>query len=429
MAQRIIFIGFLLLSLKGYTQRDSIKAPKKERLDFAQGFFELGGEITPSYTSYHLTDQGVNSSQEAATFNSTFYWGAFHFWGHTDFYVSFPLKQYALSSKENSNSLYTHATVTGMRWYPWAVQDRKLRPFLGLSWSAFSYQQSNADEKGPVLEKNFSPVGGIGVLYKNKTLAARLGMQYFFDHTWKYPLSTSSYKNITTPALSVNLGVMYTTDFSKKNKDPEKNVKWNQFPELSPLSYETPYKGSFFIGVGPSGSFTLNESDYTKNIMPYLNQKKASQAYADIAIGYQFDKANMFIAASYRAPRFKQEAYGTIQEITKKSLAIEATKFITDYSGFAPFVGVNFTVNQFDYEEKVNNQEYHTMKRNVEPGLTFGWDIVPGKTDEYLVLRTNLRWYPFSSFQVKGQKFSFSQLEYNLIQAVFYPGRMIKSKK
>ena len=77
-------------------------------------------------------------------------------------------------------------------------------------------------------------------------------------------------------------------------------------------------------------------------------------------------------------------------------------------------------------EAGVKSQQQTTTA--IEPGLTFGWDIVPGKTNEALILRTNLRWYPFSEFEVNGRKFNFSQLEYNLIQVVFYPERLKKRK-
>ena len=69
------------------------------------------------------------------------------------------------------------------------------------------------------------------------------------------------------------------------------------------------------------------------------------------------------------------------------------------------------------------------FKNKLDAGVTFGWDIVPGKTSEALILRTNLRWYPLSKFEIDGKKFNFSQLEYNLIQVVFYPNRLKKRRK
>lgn len=69
-----------------------------------------------------------------------------------------------------------------------------------------------------------------------------------------------------------------------------------------------------------------------------------------------------------------------------------------------------------------------SFKNKAEPGITFGWDIAPGKTSEALLLRTNLRWYPFSKIEIDHKAFHLSQLEYNLIQVVFYPGRL-KNKK
>ena len=223
--------------------------------------------------------------------------------------------------------------------------------------------------------------------------------------------------------------MLYAFDATKDNTK-ENIEKWNKYPTVSKLSYDAKKFGDIFIGAGPSISYSLKKSEYNGVQFPYLKQQLTSKGYFDIAIGYHFNKANFFTAISYRNPVFETEGFGSKQIIRKTSVAFEINKFLIDYSGFTPYVGVNIAYDKLSYEEYdegITKQKIVT--NNMEPGFTFGWDIVPGKTDEALILRTNLRWYPFSEFEVEGQKFNFSQLEYNLIQVVFYPGRLKKRTK
>ncbi len=426
---------YLLTTLLVFTfslksQKDTSATIEKERLDFALGFFELGGTFLPSFSGKQSSSEGILNYDQSATLNSTFYWGAFHFWGHAEFYVSFPLNQLDLSKKEGPSSDFNHFTITGARYYPWAVSNKKIRPYVGLSWSALDIKQNAIPgESQPILQKNFTTVADFGLLYKHNKWAARLGISYFPQHQWDYPISKTEFASIETPKFGVQLGVMYTTDFTKNNGDQEINDRWNSYPTVSKVSYNATSVGDFFVGAGPSISFNLNTSDYNASEFPFLSEKYASLSYFDVVLGYQFNKQNAFAALSYRNPTFEQEGYGTTQTINKTSVALEVTKFLTDYSGFAPFIGLNVAYDDIKYSETSEQSALEGKYTNIEPGITFGWDILPGKTEEYLILRTNLRWYPLADFEVKNKDFKFGQLEYNLIQVVFYPERFIKSKR
>ena len=66
--------------------------------------------------------------------------------------------------------------------------------------------------------------------------------------------------------------------------------------------------------------------------------------------------------------------------------------------------------------------------RKMGYGLTFGWDIRPNRIQSW-ILRTNLRWYPNLFLEVESNsKVSFDNLEFNFIQLIIYPNRMIKRK-
>jgi outer membrane protein W len=107
----------------------------------------------------------------------------------------------------------------------------------------------------------------------------------------------------------------------------------------------------------------------------------------------------------------------------------EVFKFLTDYSGFTPYIGINVGFDNLKFTEESASHSLRLNKNIINPGLTFGWDILPGKTKQPFVLRTNLRWFPFEKLNVNDKRFSLNQIEYNVIQAVFYPSRLRKAKQ
>ncbi|NVK52204.1 MAG: hypothetical protein HWD85_04660 [Flavobacteriaceae bacterium] len=427
MKHKLLSIAFgLLINSFVLAQKDS---SKKERLDFAKMYFEIGGTYLPSFTGKQLENNTITAFDHSATLNPYLTWGGFHFWGHTEFYVTFPLSQLRLNEDNGTSHELNHSVATGVRIYPWAMEERKIRPYIGANWGALDFRQIlEPDKNKSKLSKDFMLNYDAGVMYNYKKLALRLGINFFTDNKWYYPVSKTQLSEIRTPRMSFQMGLLYSFDSTKDTK--EENIdKWNSYPTVSKLSYDANKFGDLFIGIGPSTSFSLSDSDYNAIQFPYLQQKLTSTNYFDIALGYHFNRANLFTAISYRNPTFETEGFGSKQTIKKTSLAVEVNKFLTDYSGFAPYIGLNIAYDRFNYEQNVDGvKTQQTFTNEIEPGFTFGWDIVPGKTNEALILRTNLRWYPFSKFEIDGTKFNFSQLEYNLIQVVFYPERLKKRK-
>ena len=420
------FFLFVCLMMVSISQAQDKGETTKQRLDFAKTYFELGGNYHPSFTGV-----GPSTSftfEHSASFNPYLSWGAFHFWGHAEFYVHFPLTQWNLTSNEDANVEFTRYVSTGARFLPWAYQEKKIRPYIGLSWSSFDFKQIiDPDVDYPIFNKDFVLVPDVGVLYGYKDFALRLGINYYHDNKWSYPVDKTTMKQIKTPSFGLQVGLMYSFENSK-DKNPATNKRWNAYPTTSKLNIKSTKFGDFFVGIGPSSSLSLRKSEYNKSTLPHLQNKYSSLGFLDVAIGYQFTKYNLFSALSFRNPKYETKGYGDTQTIRKTSLAFEVNKFLIDYSGFAPYIGLNVAYDRIRYKEEVDGIPKTRTFTSIEPGLTIGWDIVPGKTDEYLILRTNLRWYPLSSFDIEGKSFDFSQLEYNLIQAVFYPGRLLRSK-
>ncbi len=427
MKHKLLITVFLFgCILNGHSQETA----KKQRLDFAKTYFEYGGEYMPSFDGKQLLNGKVNSFTHSASVNQYLTWGGYHFWGHAEFYVIIPLKHNSLTNNEKTDYELFHSVATGGRFYPWAVKDKAIRPYLGLSWGALDFKQKiEPEEYQTTISKDFMLNYEVGCTFNYKSFGVRLGLNYFKDNKWQYPISKTTKSEIITPAYSLQLGLIYAYESSGNSKHPTVN-EWNDYPRKSKLSHNAGKFGDFFVGAGPSSSFSLKKSDYNVSQLPFLKEKLTSGAYVDLSVGYQFNKLDLFVALSYRNPTFKTAGYGVKQTIRKNSLAFEVSRYLTDYTGFAPYIGVNVAYDKLKYQEEIDGVKSElNFSGKIEPGLTFGWDIVPGKTLEALILRTNLRWYPFSSFEVDGKQFDLSQLEYNLIQVVFYPGRLVKKRK
>jgi len=426
MKKRIVIFIFSLSCIFKLIAQDTTS--QKQRLDFAKNYFELGGIYFPSFTGKRLLNGQETMFTHPASMNQYIAWGGFHFWGHAEFYVNIPLKHRTFSKNEETDFELLHNVITGARFYPWAIKEKKIRPYFGIGWSSMSFKQTIEPEQDqPYQSKNFMLNYEAGFTYNFKNFGVRLGANYFNDNTWKYPISPTQKSTIKTPNYSFQLGLLYAFDMTKNNP---KNVvdEWNSYPKKSKLSYNAKKFGDFFIAAGPSSSFSLSKSKFNQSNFPFLKDRLSSKPYFDYAIGYQFNKANFFTALSYRNPEFETKGYGVTQNIKKNSIAFEVNKYLSDYRGHASYIGFNIAYDNIKYTEDVNGVKRELSFSSFEPGITFGWDIVPGKTSEAITLRTNLRWYPLSNFGVDGQKFKFSQLEYNLIQVVFYPERLKKRK-
>ncbi len=431
MKYRIMFS--ILYSFIFITSQAQDQTSKKQRLDFAKMFFEVGGSYIPSFIGKDYVNGVKTSFNNSSSIAPYLTWGGFHFWGHAEFYVNIPLSRLSLEENKETDFDLSYSVITGGRLYPWAVKENKIRPYIGLGWGRMKFKQIiKPKENQPILSKDFMLNYEVGVTYNTtyntKNLGIRLSANYIQDNQWLYPINTTQKSTIEIPPYSIQLGIFYAFDNTKTNNS-DINDEWNSFPTSSKLSYGAKKFGDVFVAAGPSSSFSLNSSAYNQNEFSFLKEKLSSKSYFDIAIGYQFNKANMFAALSFRNPEFETSGYEVSQKIKKKSLALEINKYLVDYTGFAPYIGINGAYDHIEYTENVYGSKNTLNFSGFEPGLTFGWDIVPGKTNEALILRTNLRWYPFSEFEVNGGKFNFSQLEYNLIQVVFYPQRLRKKKK
>lgn len=427
--KKVLFYVIAVLATKSTPAQEYITEGKK-RLNFAKTYFELGGQYSPGFSSKKIgANQLVQPVTNPASIVPYLNIGAMHFWGHADFFISIPLSQINLTKSNSTDFTLNQSVVTGARFLPWAYKDNKIRPYTGASWAIVNSKQENKQQNGqPVFSKSKLIFDG-GLLYGKGSFMTRLGVNIYPNTKLNYPIAETKFEVINTPNWSAYLGLVYAFETTRSKNMETENARLNKYPKTSSPKMNAVKNGDWFAGVGPSTSFMLASSNYNNQVHPYFNKKPISNSFLDISLGYQFNKKGIVTALSYRNPRFTNEAFGTIQTIRKSSVVLEAYKFLTDYSGFTPYIGFNIAFDRIQYQEKSSAKNISFSRNIVTPGFTFGWDILPGKTEQPFVLRTNLRWFPFESFDVNNRAFSLNQIEYNVIQAVFYPSRFKNAKR
>ncbi|WP_421800518.1 hypothetical protein [Haliscomenobacter sp.] len=392
----------------------------KVRLNFAQTYLELGTNIYPSFTGrvWETSEGGVNQ-QHPLSFSPMLNIGGIHFWGRGDFYISVPFASLATSSSDQVKAEISESVVTGMRLMPWALKSGQLTPYLGAAWIVSNFRQKVDQADNPLFNKNELRLDG-GFLYGKQDWLFRLGVNGYPKHRLDYPVDATHFQTIQTPALSANLGIIYTFETTAKGMKPEVANQLNTYANFSKPDEAKSHFGDWFFGIGPSTSFVLESSAYNQKKHAFVNQRSISKTYLDLALGYHFNQARMVTALAYRHVPFKEKAYGLTQNTVKNSLLFETYYYLLDYHGFTPYIGLNVGIDKLVIKE---NEALVAEKNQVTPGITFGWDILPGKTEQAFVLRTNLRWVPFQKISINGEIHSMNQLEYNVIQAVWYPSR------
>lgn len=208
----------------------------------------------------------------------------------------------------------------------------------------------------------------------------------------------------------------------------EKNWESGRTEEVTKTLAERGKLNGFYLGAGISSAFWLKESSYNSKTRPYIN-KYSTSIMPDFTLGYYLHKPDLNIAVGYRGYGTSTKTYGAIQQLSRKSILLEVTKCLFDYHGFVPFIGPTVSYEKLSFKENFEGTTTIDIEGNkFGYGLTFGWDIRPNRIQSW-ILRTNLRWYPNLHLEVdQNSKISFDNLEFNFIQLIIFPNRIIKRK-
>jgi hypothetical protein len=347
--------------------------------------------------------------------------GGIHFWGHAEFYVSFPLDFLTISDrpKELVSLTYKNGIETGARIYPFALQTGRIRPFLGTGFRLLSFQQqipgTQFSKEAPTYQKMIYPIQ-LGLTYAKSNLLITLSGQYQSFRSFTYNNNYGSTGDITLAPVSIQLGVTRYWDTDKSLRKPE-NVA-NKNNEHALLLKEKKLS-SWYWGLGPSSGIQISKSPFLQQEFPHLYNDFIRGFIPDMSFGRFFHQPDMNIGLSYRTMGSRLRGFDDEISVRRHSFMIEAYKNLFNYLGFVPFLG--FTGSIENLRTTVNGTIYREQKPAL--GLIFGWDIRVTKTGTSL-LRTNLRYIPNLHMTIQGEKMMFNQLEFNFIQWVQFIGRM-----
>ena len=348
-------------------------------------------------------------------------WGGTHFWGHADFYVAFPLGGYAKPAPAPLASLvYDLGVETGLKAYLWRLRTGTVRPYLGLAWNISSFQQAAPGAPASIeLAQNTTPVLA-GISYRGKRVIVEAGAQYFFKNNYKYPVSRVVSGDLMLPqfAFTINVKYLLETTYQKGafiKKRMAALVKHRKF-------------SAFYVGIGPSASIGIPTfSEYDRVNYPFFeNHKRYIGVVPDLTAGYYFSRPNLNIGLSCRNMADSYEGFGVQHVHERKSVMLEVYKFLGDYHGFVPYVGITASSEQLFFATRdlsIDNAWNTYAEHKSAVGIICGWDIRPTKAESWL-LRTNLRYTPVS-MTVDGKKVAYDYIEFNFIQLVLFPERMV----
>jgi hypothetical protein len=346
--------------------------------------------------------------------------GGVHFWGHAEFYVTFPLNFLTLQdTPEELTSLnYRQGIETGARVYPFALKPGSVRPFVGASFRLLSFQQqvpgSSFSKEAPTYQRMIFPVH-LGLTYANSKMLISLSGQYQSLRSFDYYNNYGITGDVSLAPFSIQLGITRYWDTDKNMREPgsvaNENNKYALLKKEQRLS-------SWYWGLGPSAGLQVSESPFLETQFPHLANDFIGGFIPDITFGRFFHKPDMNIGLSYRTMGSRLQGFDDEVSLRRHSFMLEAYKNLFNYLGFVPFLGVTGSIENL--RTTVNGTTYREQKPAL--GLIFGWDIRVTKTGTSL-LRTNLRYIPNLHMTINGEKMMFNQLEFNFIQWVQFIGR------
>lgn len=418
----ILFLGFFPLIAESQVYME-----KQTRHRFAQ--LNVGCDWQ---TSFGGQSQYINSLGQLQTLNLSrsvsprILIGGTHFWGHADFYIAIPVYS-SKQSKDNQVVKAFREVETVFKYYPWRIQHHQIRPFVGTSISPFYVQHSNnylAYAKGPELNVIRFPLHG-GFTFASQNHLLELGVAWNYANRYDYYITRDLVQSTTLPGIYTTLSYRYMIETTLS---AEKDWESGRTQKITDILAEQGRLNGFYFGVGFSSAFWLKRSSYNIKNRPYIEKYNIS-TMPDFTLGYYFHQADLNIALGYRGYRASTDTYGAVQLLNRKSGLLEATKYLFDYHGFVPFLGANICYENLLFNESFEGQKVIDVKDSkFGYGLTFGWDIRPNRIQTWL-LRTNLRWYPNLSLHVEpNSSIAFDNLEFNFIQFVIFPGRMMKRR-
>lgn len=393
----------------------------KSQHRFAQTYVGLNTQITPSTGQLFYENE---SSAFPTTVIPRVTIGGLHFWGRLDFKMSFALARFGdFELDENTNLLFRPGGDFSGRFYPWQIQYNKVRPFVGVALNQMTLGLER--EAGNRYDFHISTSVVTGLSYGNKDWQINAEVMLLPFNKRNFYINRNEQQTFELPQSYFSIGLVRYFDTTLPD---EQRLKSGETVRI-----ESTLKNrlnSFSLGIAPSAAYFLASPSY--NTMDRISVPRHKINFNwDIGIGYLFDKSDIHVGLSYRDYTSTVESYNLEHLLRRTSIAAEGFKFLFDYHGFVPFVGPSISYDRWAYGEFEGNTQIGNVQRTrfVSPGIIFGWDITPSPIDTW-TLRTNLRYYPMQKVtNLDGESTRVDQFEFNFIQLVIYPNRMVNVRK
>jgi len=146
--------------------------------------------------------------------------GGTHFWGHVDLYIAIPLYAQTLTER-NQEILYLNGVETVLKYYPYRIENNKIRPFIGLSLAPYYYEQNNpnfAFKDSPELNHTSIPILA-GFTFNSKNSLFEVGLQWNYNNQQEYYISREDIATINTPPLYANFSYRYLLDTTLREEE------------------------------------------------------------------------------------------------------------------------------------------------------------------------------------------------------------------
>lgn len=394
-----------------------VYAESKTQHRFAQTYVGFNTQFIPSSGSITFQNQEYEFPK---TVIPRFTIGGLHFWGKLDFNINFPLTTISNTSLPPDGKVsFSSGADLSTRYYPWPLLDGKLRPFAGLSFNTMKLSLENVEQEVRV-EGFITSSLLAGLSYSHQGWQLNTEVMVLPQNERTFYASTQEKHLYRLPSTYFSFGVVRVFDFTLSNEKPKLSGRTKALEEKLSRAGKL---NSISIGIAPNGSYFLKSPTFSEEFASLPKHKGSFNM--EYGLGYLFHKQKFHLGFTYRTYSSNSVSYELEHVVRRQSLALEAIKFVWDYNGFVPFVGVSLGADRWASGIFVNDVQQGETARSsmLSPGIIFGWDIVPSPIETW-VLRTNLRYYPdqrINDFQGKTSRVD--QFEFNFIQFVCYPNR------
>ncbi|KGE87937.1 MAG: hypothetical protein ACE362_13935 [Phaeodactylibacter xiamenensis] len=347
--------------------------------------------------------------------------GGLHFWGHLNFVMHFDLPVSRTQEiAPNTKIQRQQFADLGAHFYPWRMEFGKLRPFIEGTYVGhnLTYEQNGQDRTDGWL--TFYPEAGLS--FGSRNWQATLKATYILSSEKEFYIDSRTPVSLELPPWQLSLGLSHYFDTTLRE---EPGLKDGSTYALEETLQSAGKLNSLSVGIGGSAGIFLRRPAFEDFVRQSLPEHKTA-LNLDLGLGYLFHRYGVHMGVAYRDYDSRVGSFGYQQILRRRSVALEGYKFLLDYNGFVPFLGLSLSYDRWamgDFEGNIQVGEV-VRTEGIQPGLIFGWDILPSPLETW-VLRTNLRYYPKLEINsVAGGKARVDQLEFNFIQMVFYPQRM-----